>query len=76
MRTSHLLTSPRTDTWARLRDLRWGRHRSLPGVDLLQPDPTGTNRRIAFLTLHLDPYTRAEREAIRNEGIPVGLPAL
>lgn len=55
--------------WMRLRDLRWGGADTHPGIEILQPDPTRTNLRIAMLTRHLDPYTAAEREAIRNEGL-------
>lgn len=68
-----LTTTFHSNVWMHLRDLRWGpsKDHPAPGIEILQPDPTGVNRRIAFLTRHLDPYTAQEREAIQNEGLPV-----
>lgn len=57
----------RSEMWIELRDLRWGQADASPGLDILQPDPTKTNRRIAYLCKHLDPYTALEREAIQHE---------
>lgn len=62
-----LTTTCPSSVWIDLRDLRWGEADASPGIDILQPDPAGVNRRIALLTRHLDPYTAQERKAIQDE---------